>query len=310
MKKCYSVLSASLLTAVMAWSAQTPTTIQPDDTVTIFALNVDEISRTWRVNSAGELNLPMVGRIVVNDMPVAKLESEIAARLRQYVKNPYVTVHISEFHARPVTVSGAVDKPGILQMNGPSPLLDILAQVGGPKDGSSMLTLTRPKDSGPIPHPKARPSPDSQSYVLEFPVREVLRGSGEEARLLVQPHDSVHVSMERRQRLVHMAGKVIRPGAIELLTQDSVALTKAVAMAGGLNRTASPGKTIVRHFNSSGQMTAIAVIDLKAILAGKKADIILTDGDTVIVPGSQVWSYLQTMMTSAATASIYLLGTL
>ena len=32
----------------MAWSAQTPTTIQPDDTVTIFALNVDEISRSDR----------------------------------------------------------------------------------------------------------------------------------------------------------------------------------------------------------------------------------------------------------------------
>ena len=310
MNKRFPFLCLLLLTSVLVWSAEAPTTIQPDDTVTIFALNVEEISRAWRVNSAGELNLPMVGRINVNGIPVSKLEREITERLRQFVKTPYVTVHISEFHSRPVTVSGAVEKPGILQVNGPAALLDILAQAGGAKEGNSTLTLSRPKDSGVIPHPKARLSADNASYVLDLPVRDVLRGSSEDARLLVLPHDSINVSMERRQRLVHMAGEVVRPGAIELVTQDVVPLTKAVAMAGGLSRTASPGKTIVRHFNPSGQMTAIAVIDLKAILAGKKADIILTDGDTVIVPGNQVWSYLQTMMMTAATASVYLLGTL
>ena len=37
--------------------------IGADDSVSILALNCDEISKTWRISSAGELNLPMVGAV-------------------------------------------------------------------------------------------------------------------------------------------------------------------------------------------------------------------------------------------------------
>ena len=38
-------------------------TIGPDDTVTIQAIDADEISKTWRVNSSGDLDLPMIGKV-------------------------------------------------------------------------------------------------------------------------------------------------------------------------------------------------------------------------------------------------------
>ncbi len=52
--------------------------IGPDDTVTIMALNVDEISKAWRIGPTGELNLPLVGRLNAAGMTAEQLEKAIA----------------------------------------------------------------------------------------------------------------------------------------------------------------------------------------------------------------------------------------
>src|SRR5215469_2531860 len=85
-----------------------PGVIGPDDTVTIVALNVDEISHPWRVDSEGILTLPMVGRIRVAGMRPPELEKEIVSRLSPYVLTPQVTVFVSDVRSHPVTISGAV----------------------------------------------------------------------------------------------------------------------------------------------------------------------------------------------------------
>src|SRR5438270_587462 len=105
--------------------------IGPDDTVTIMALNVEEISKPWHIGPSGELNLPMVGRVKAAGMTAQQLEGEISGRLKQYVRDPQVTVFVSEFKSHPVTVSGAVEKPGVLQVYRPTPLFAVLALAGG-----------------------------------------------------------------------------------------------------------------------------------------------------------------------------------
>ena len=60
--------------------------IGANDTVTIIALNLDEISKAWRVSSSGDLTLYLVGRIHAAGMTVEELEEEITTRLKSYVK--------------------------------------------------------------------------------------------------------------------------------------------------------------------------------------------------------------------------------
>src|SRR5215475_8338401 len=59
--------------------------IGPDDTITIMALNVDEISKSWHVGPSGELNLPMVGSLNAAGMTAEQLQKAIADRLKQFV---------------------------------------------------------------------------------------------------------------------------------------------------------------------------------------------------------------------------------
>jgi polysaccharide export outer membrane protein len=284
--------------------------IGPDDTVTIMALNVEEISKPWRIGPSGELNLPMVGRVKAAGLTAQQLEGEISGRLKEFVRDPQVTVFVSEFKSHPVTISGAVEKPGVLQVDRPTPLFAVLALAGGVKDAGPTVTLTRQIENGAIPDPAAKESRDGKYSVLELPIESVLKGNGVAANVEVRPFDTVTVSQEKHPRMVFLAGEVNKPGAIELLTQDQVSLTKALAMAGGVTHVAKPSRTMIRHINGKGQETAFAFVDMKKIMTGKAKDLILSEGDVVIVPSSQLSTYLQTMSTTAITSSVYILGKL
>jgi polysaccharide export outer membrane protein len=284
--------------------------IGPDDTVTIMALNVEELSKPWRIGPSGELNLPMVGRVKAAGMTAQQLEGEISDRLKQYVRDPQVTVFVSEFKSHPVTISGAVDKPGVLQVDRPTPLFAVLAMSGGVKDAGPTVTLTRQVENGTIPDAAAKESRDGKYNVLELRLEDVLKGHGGAANVEVRPFDTITVSQEKHPRMVYLSGEVNKPGAIELITQEQVSLTKALAMAGGVTHVAKPSRTMIRHINSKGQETAFAFVDMKKIMTGKAKDLILSEGDVVVVPSSQIQSYLQTVSTTAITSSVYILGKL
>jgi polysaccharide export outer membrane protein len=282
--------------------------VGPDDTLSIQALNVEEISKSWRVNSAGELSLPMVGRIQAAGLTLDQLENTIEDKLRKYVLDPEVTVYVAESRSSPVVVSGGVAAPGILQLQGPTPLYKVLAQAGGLKDAGPRVTISRRKEHGAIAHPRARFDQASQTSFLELPVEEVSRGHGEAAEMLVLSNDAVAVDVGKQAKLVHISGEVNKPGAIELATVNTVSLSKAIAMAGGKSKTASGKKTIIKHINSQGIETSVAVINLDDILEGKTKDLELVEGDVVIVPSNSFLQYLQTATNSAVSSGIFLLG--
>ncbi|MFN3324098.1 MAG: polysaccharide biosynthesis/export family protein [Bryobacteraceae bacterium] len=282
--------------------------VAAEDSISIQALNVEEITGEWRVGATGTLNLPMLGQIQAAGLRVTELEKEIATRLARYVKNPQVTVHIAEHRGQPVVVNGAVPNPGILQLSGPSTLFDVLVRAGGPREAGPNVTLLRKPENGPIALPLATTAPDGRSSIVVLPLADVMKGSGPSAELTVYAHDVITVGEGKRQRLVHIAGEVIKPGAIELVNQDTVPLTKALAMAGGLSRTAAAKKAMIRHVNERGIETASGFVDIPRILSGKAKDLELADGDILIVPSSNVLAYVTSASGLAVNARFLLLG--
>ncbi len=284
--------------------------VGPNDTVTVIALNAEEISKPWQLNSAGDLNLPMVGRIHAAGMSAEELEEEIETRLKKYLRDPQVTVYVSQILSHPVTVSGGVMKPGIIQLDGPTSLFGALVEAGGPKDGVATVKITRSIENGAIPSPLAQASVDGKYSVAEIPLPSVMSGDGDNARLSVFPGDVITVPTEKRTRAVYIVGEVVKPGSIELVTQDTVNLTKALAMAGGFTRVAKPSKTMIRHVSENGSETALAFVDLGKIISGKAKDLLLSDGDILVIPSNQVLAYLQLTTQSAITTGVFMLGRL
>lgn len=102
------------------------------DLLEISVFQVTELNRTVRVNSNGQISLPLVGMVVAGGKTVQELETEIAGKLNEtYLQDPQVSVFVKEFTSQRVTLEGAVRKPGIYPVTGRTSLLQAIAQAEG-----------------------------------------------------------------------------------------------------------------------------------------------------------------------------------
>jgi len=88
---------------------------------------------TYRVNDEGKIFMPMINNVVALGKTRADLESEISKRLKTYIKNPVVTVEITNPQNTSIWVTGEVASPGEIKVKPDARLLDV------PLDGERML---------------------------------------------------------------------------------------------------------------------------------------------------------------------------
>jgi len=245
----------------------------------------------------------MVGKIQAAGKTTEQLERELTSRLRHFIREPEVTVYISEFRSETVTVEGAVQKPGRVQTEGQKTLLDVLMMAGGTSSPGPTVKVTRSSRYGDIPLPEVRRDLEGTSSSVELPVKDVLDASTAAANLIMQPDDVISVSIQQ-QRLVYIVGEVNHAGAVELVTQNSISIVQVLAAAGGMTKVAAPAKTTILRKDSEGRYSPAGSVDLKKILAGRHEDKLLLAGDIVVVPTSNVKFYVQSVMMSAATTGV------
>lgn len=102
------------------------------DLLEISVFGIEEFSRTVRVNSSGQVTLPLIGAIEAGGKTVQELEADISERLKDgYLQNPQVTVFVAEFTSQRITVEGAVNQPGIYPITGDTSLLQAIALAKG-----------------------------------------------------------------------------------------------------------------------------------------------------------------------------------
>ena len=111
----------------------------PDDQVVIHVLDSDEIGDSpFRIDMRGYINVPLAGRLQAAGLTVDQLEAALAARLKEYLQTPVVTVSVSEFRSQLVSVLGAVNTPGVHQIRGRKTLFEVISEAGDPCASSSI----------------------------------------------------------------------------------------------------------------------------------------------------------------------------
>jgi polysaccharide biosynthesis/export protein len=113
--------------------------IGPQDLIEIQVFGIENLKREVRVNSRGIVSLPLVGPIVIGGLTNQEAETLIAAKYeKDYLRDPQVSVFIKEFTSQRITVEGAVNRPGIFPIRGPTSLLQSIALAGGQGQLSDM----------------------------------------------------------------------------------------------------------------------------------------------------------------------------
>lgn len=279
--------------------------IGPNDSISIMAVDADELNKSWRVSSSGDLNLPLVGTIHAAGLTAGQLEDQVRERLKRYIREPEVTVYITEYRSQVVSVTGAVGIPGPVLLNGAATLLSVLTTAGGLKAPGPTVTVTRDMKFGEIPLLGAKTSSDGKHSTIQLKVTDVLDAGSSAANLSIRPGDAIVVSTE--QQLVYIIGEVNRPGAVQLVSHDSVSVLQVLAASGGMTKQAAPRHTQIMRVNPQGLYERVASIDLKKVMTGKKEDRLLTAGDIIVVPTSGLKTYTQAASMSVISAGVIIL---
>ena len=191
----------------------------PDDQIGIRVLDLEEFAegasgkeRSYRIDLRGQINLPLIGRMKVAGQTVEQVEATLADRLKEYLKNPSVTVMVAEYKSQPISVIGQVQTPGVHQLQGRKNLLEVISVVGGLKpEAGHQIKITRKIEFGAIPLPTAKLDSTGQYSVAEVSVKRIMNAQSPEENIQIQPFDVISVP---KAELVYVVGNVKRSGGI------------------------------------------------------------------------------------------------
>jgi polysaccharide export outer membrane protein len=255
-------------------------TIGPEDLLDIDVYDFPELTKTVRVARDGSIVLTFLGQVPVAGMTTQQLQRDITVRYsKDYLESPQVTVSVKEFHARPVSVGGAVVKPGLYQLVGPRTLTEMLVEAGGPHSTAGRTVIVKRQGGfGTLDVAEGMRvlAPDE----VEINLHRLYYEHEEGLNIPIRPLDTITV---RKAGIIYVVGAVRNSAGFALTDRDEVTVLQALAMAGGFDRTASKrGTRIIRR--GAGDSRKEIPVDLGKILKGESEDVELAANDILFVP--------------------------
>lgn len=218
------------------------------------------------VNENGEVALRVLGKVQVAGLTSTQIEAKLKTLLEaNMLTRATVSVQVVEFASKPISVVGAVVRPGRIGATGNTTLIQAITQAGGLASGHGKeLYVLRTGRNG-------------LSEQVAINLDELLVQGKPELNIPLAPNDLVNVPLDT-PIAIYVMGEVMKPGKIEFRSSQTPTLLQAMAAAGGPTDRAS--RTVVIKRMANGREQRIEV-NYKKILNGDRKDEILRDNDTV-----------------------------
>jgi len=228
------------------------------DVLHITVYQSPDLTLDTRVTESGTITYPLLGPLKLGGLSVAQAEAAIARGLRdgQFIKEPQVTVMVTQVRGNQVYALGRVNKPGryaidVVGMR----LSELLALAGGiTPDGGDIAALTGERNG--------------QRFQSQVDVPALYAGRpGSEDPVLLNG-DVLYID---RAPMVYIYGEVQKPGAVRL--ERGMNVMKALAAGGGLTARGTQRGVQVHRRDTNGKVQAY-----EAQLTS-----LLRDGDVIYV---------------------------
>ena len=280
-----SVLVSVFGTETTSVSAQSPSSreasiaavvgtyrIGPRDRLVIRVEELPDLNGELQVADDGTITLGVIGSIEVRGLTETELVERIRSRLlAEGMRRATVTATVSEFRSQPVSLLGAVARPGNQVIPGRSTLIDLVLDAGGLTEQAGSKIIVRRRASNGL------------SDRVEINVDDLFVRGDPSVNLPIYAGDMIHV-LPVKEIAVHFLGEVATAGTLTFRDNKRVTLLTAIAQAGGLTETAS-NKLVIKRDDGSGRRFEINV-DYRKLLNGKVPDVDLQDGDLIVVKES------------------------
>ena len=240
------------------------------DLIDITVFNLPELNQTVRVSEDGSVTLSLLGRVEVAGLTAQELEKKLASLLdQQFTKEARVTVFIREYQK--IAIIGAVGRPGMYELVGPTSLLQAIAQAGG-LTAQAMNELFVYRRGG-----------DGKQTQITILIEDLMSSVSRDLNIELQPKDVITVPIDQTYN-VFVYGEVRTPGVVPYLKSKGITLLQAIAQAGGTTEWAKRSAVMIKRKDKKTGKEMKIRVNLKKMISNKVADIILEEGDVVIVP--------------------------
>jgi polysaccharide biosynthesis/export protein len=244
MKHCLrSLLAVVLMAAGLAHAVESDYVLGPGDILRIAVFQSPDLTVDTRISEGGGVTFPLLGTVKIGGLTVREAENKIAKGLREgnYMKQPQVSIILTEAKGSQVSVLGAVNRPSRYALEKTNTTLSqLLAQAGGPSASASDIVVLMGSRAGK-PFRKE----------IDFPM--IFAASNVAEDPILQNGDTIYVDTAP---YVYVYGEVQSPGIKGL--QRNMTLMQALAAAGGLNlRGTLKGLTVNRRDPQTGKITVV-----------------------------------------------------
>ena len=128
---CLILCVLSTFDAVSAGEFGAQYRVQPGDALRVSVWKEPDLQQDLLVRPDGGISFPLAGDIAAGGRTVQEIQSDIVARIEEYIPDPVVTVQLIQMDGNVIYVLGKVNRPGAFIMQRSLDVAQALVLAGG-----------------------------------------------------------------------------------------------------------------------------------------------------------------------------------
>ena len=222
------------------------------DGIVINVYDHHDLGMTTKIGPDGMIGFAFMGQVKLSGLTIGEGAEKIRDGLAPYVKNPVVSITVTDIQSETATIAGACAKPGVYGISNSTLLADLIFRKG---------------------------------EVLPVDFQKAIQGGDTLHNIRLRKGDYVFIA-QRLESSVTICGDVIHPH--KRLYEAGMGLIETLTAAGWMKDTHWKHVIIIRDGLAHPRMYKV---DVDGILAGKCRNVTLKAGDIVYVPKDDLSEY-------------------
>ena len=266
------------------------------DGIVINVYDHHDLGMTTKIGPDGMIGFAFMGQVKLSGLTIGEGAEKIRDGLAPYVKNPVVSITVTDIQSETATIAGACAKPGVYGISNSTLLADLYALAG-----SSAVRLFNgvDVDVADLEHSLIF----RKGEVLPVDFQKAIHGGETLHNIRIRKGDYVFIA-QRLESSVTICGDVIHPH--KRLYEQGMGLIETLTAAGWMKDTHWKHVIIIRDGLAHPRMYKV---DVDGILAGKCRNVTLKAGDIVYVPRDNLSEYNVFVKKLLPTAQLFSLVT-
>lgn len=179
------------------------------------------------VGADGNIFFPYIGKIPVVGRTVGAIRYELTQKLSDYIKDPQLDVRIAGYRSQRISVTGQINKPGIIPLTDvPLKLVEAVNHAGGVAEAADLTRVILVRDGA----------------TYHFNMYDMLENGNLSENHILKHGDIVHIP-DKLDNKIFVIGEV-KQQTSHLMHKARMTLADALGASGGANQSSSDAQRI------------------------------------------------------------------